>query len=151
MGHSRNHEYKETLVSLYSSLQNLLSTSHINHQCYHQIGPLLVLTLMTNGSLAAMIVFLLRNMFATTPNPAQITASSNHHGDGCHQGGCGGVARHQQGAVKLSPQSSIRVGHCVNLQSIHQSDVHRLAYLLCSVHLIRSVDLTSTTTAEKAY
>ena len=52
-----------------------------------------------------------------------IVSSDCGHCDGCHQGGCGGVARNHQRAIKLSTQSSIRVGHCVNLQSTQQSSL----------------------------
>ena len=41
---------------------------------------------------------------------------SDNDGDWSMKGGSDRVACHQEGVVKLSPQSSIWVGHCVNLQ-----------------------------------
>ncbi len=130
-------------------MQNSLPTSCMNPQHYHQTSPPPILRLMTNGSLAAMIVNLLNSMSATTPNPALIRSRPAQTTTvmGAIKVGVGGLPDTTR-ELSPSPQSSIRVGHCVNLQPIHQSALHR--WCTCTVYLILNLGLTGTTTAGKA-
>lgn len=58
-----------------------------------------------------------RDNLALSPHTAVVRSSiSDNNSDWSMKGGCDGVASHQEGVIKLSPQSSIWVGHCVNLQ-----------------------------------